>query len=233
MQQKHTIKAVFFDLDGTLLYTLPDIARAVNYALEKNSLPVLPMEEYRDLVGWGLTVTIRKAVPEEIKDPAFLEKIRSEMKAAYARNPVVETAPYPGVIEMLDGFREEGVSMGILSNKDDSLTREIVATLLKNFDFTGVYGSSADVPPKPDMTGFNLLMEKTGLFPEEIMFVGDTAMDMELARSTGAFPLGVSWGYRSPEELKKAGAAAIAETPGDILKAFHELSLDRDRDALV
>ncbi|MDY7028981.1 MAG: HAD family hydrolase [Spirochaetota bacterium] len=233
MKRQYTIKAVFFDLDGTLLYTLPDIARAVNYSLEKNSLPVLPVEYYRDIVGWGLTVTIRKAVPAEIEDTGFLEKIRSEMKAAYARNPVVETAPYPGVIEMLGGFRGEGVPMGILSNKDDSLTREIVATLLKDFSFAGVYGSSADVPPKPDTTGFNLLMEKTALLPEEIMFVGDTAMDMELACSTGAYPLGVSWGYRSIWELQEAGAAAIAETPGDILKAFHELSLDRDRDALV
>ena len=233
MKQEHTIKAVFFDLDGTLLYTLPDIARAVNYALEKNSLPAIPVEDYRDIVGWGLTVTIRKAVPSDIRDPGLLKKIRSEMKEAYARNPVVETVPYPGVIEMLEAFREGGVPLGILSNKDDSLTRRIVATLLRDFSFAGVYGSSADVPPKPDTTGFNLLLEKTNLLPEQIMFVGDTAMDMELARTTGAFPLGVNWGYRSAEELKEAGAAAIAGKPQDILNLFHQLSLDRGRDALV
>ncbi len=233
MKQKHTIKAVFFDLDGTLLYTLPDIARAVNYALEKNSLPVIPVEDFNDIVGWGLTVTIRKAVPVEIDDPAFLVKIRNEMTEAYAHNPVVETAPYPGVIEMLSDFREEGIPMGILSNKDDSLTRRIVATLLGDFPFAGVYGSSAEVPPKPDTTGFNLLLAKTGLLPEDIMFVGDTAIDMGLSCSTGAFPLGVTWGYRSPEELKEAGAAAIAQTPAEILRFFHELPLDRGRDALV
>jgi len=233
MKRKQVIKAVFFDLDGTLLNTLPDIARVVNYALSKNSLPVFGVEEYRDMVGWGLTKTIRMAVPEEIKDSELLKKIRLEMQNEYAANPVVGTVPYPGIMDMLREFQSRGTAMGILSNKDDAITRKVVHTVLGEFTFAGVRGSSLDVPPKPDPTGMKLLLEKAGLSPGQMMFVGDTAMDMVTAGLIGAYPVGVSWGYRTEEQLIDAGAQRIVHSPGQILDLFLEMSLDTRLDALV
>lgn len=233
MKENHGLKAVFFDLDGTLLYTLPDIARAVNHALKNNGLSPLPVEYFRNIVGWGLKMTVRKAVPAEIDDPALLMRVYSEMKAEYESHPVVETVPYPGIPEMLRYFQERHIPMGILSNKDHALTERVVAGTLPDFSFVGVYGHSPEVPHKPDPAGFFRLMEKAACRAEQIMFVGDTATDMEMAGAVGSYPQGVSWGYRTSEELLKAGAASIADHPREIPDCFAELSLDRSRNPLV
>jgi len=233
MKKNHRLQAVFFDLDGTLLYTLPDIARVVNYGLKKNGLPALPVGDFRDIVGWGLKATIRKAVPEEMGDPAFLLQVYSDMKAEYERHPVIETVPYPGIPEMLRYFQEHRIPMGILSNKDHGLTGQVVKSAFPEFTFIGVYGHSPDVPHKPDPSGFFMLMKKAACRAEQIMFVGDTATDMETARAAGSYPLGVSWGYRTSEELLKAGADSIVDHPREIPDRFLELSLDRSRNPLV
>jgi len=231
METKQVLRAVFFDLDGTLLYTLPDIARAVNHALKKNSLPMHKVEAYREIVGWGLSMTIRKAVPADITDPSVLDKIRRDMKIEYSAHPVVDTVPYPGIINMLHAFQDLHIPMGIISNKDHSLTSVIVKKVLHDFTFAGVCGSSSQIPPKPDTTGIRQLMADTGLEAGEILFVGDTSIDMQTALAVGAYPLGVSWGYRTTKELRDAGAAGVADSPEDIVIHFSEMMLDRAADA--
>lgn len=209
-------KAVFFDLDGTLLYTLPDIALAVNHSLAMYGFPPFSAEEYRNMVGWGLTKTIRMAVPAEVTDPEILDRVRREMLDEYRRNPVVESAPYSGIREMLDELQSQGVPMAIISNKEDPITQRVVRQVFGEYSFLEVIGSSERFPPKPDPAGVNYLLERAGVPADRILFVGDTAMDMETAGLIGAFPVGVSWGYRSVDELKKAGARRIVDNAGEI-----------------
>lgn len=199
-----------------MLYTLPDIALAVNHSLEMYGFPPFSPEDYRGMVGWGLTKTIRMAVPPEVKDPEILERVRREMLEEYRRNPVVESAPYPGVREMLDELQAMEIPMAIISNKEDPITQEVVRRVFGGYSFLAVIGSSERFPPKPHLDGVKHLLEKAGVEPERILFVGDTAMDMETAVQVGAFPAGVSWGYRAVDELIAAGARCILDSARQI-----------------
>jgi len=226
MKNKQTIKAVFFDLDGTLLYTLPDIAAVVNHALRKYGYPALPVEEYRYLVGWGLEYTVTKALGNGGADPKLREKIISAMKKEYFRHPVRRSEVYDGVKEMLGELRRQGILMAILSNKEDSITQKVVQRCFGEFDFIAVQGSSAEVPPKPDPTGLQNLLYAAGMDLREVIFVGDTTVDMETARRLGVKAIGVSWGYRSAAELEEAGADRIINSPSEIIELVPVVSLD-------
>ena len=146
-------KAVFFDLDGTLLYTLPDIARAVNHALRTQGLPVHPVEAFKSKVGWGLAETIRLALPEELQSSAaesgLLDQLIRELINEYRRSPYQLTTPYDGIPEMLEELQRRNIHMAILSNKEHVLTTTIVADLFPHISFLAVQGVADSVPPKP------------------------------------------------------------------------------------
>ncbi len=230
MSHRH-YKTVIFDLDGTLLYTLPDIARAVNHALQTKGLPPQPVEAYRQKVGWGLDETVRLALPEELQPSAagsgLLRELVDELISEYRRAPYELTTPYDGVPEMLSELRQRGAAVAVLSNKEHELTRTIVRELLPQTDFFAVQGVSGTVPPKPDPTGVRQLLEAAEASPSEVLYVGDSGVDMQTALAAELRPLGVSWGYRPVEELRANGAEAILNRPADLLDMFPDLLLDR------
>ncbi len=215
-----TFKAVIFDLDGTLLYTLPDIARAINGVLSSYGYPTHATERYCSIVGWGLFETMRHAMPEENRSDDDVAPLARALTEEYQRNPVMHTVPYPGISTVLDSLSDMGIVLAILSNKEHSVAVEVVAKTLDKWNFAIVQGNSPELPSKPDPAGAHMIAEELGLSPEEILFVGDSGVDMETAVRAGMYPAGVLWGYKTLEEIEGAGAEFLLSEPEELLSLF-------------
>lgn len=212
------LRAVLFDLDGTLLDTLDDIASAGNVALSGEGFPTHPTAAYRRFIGEGLEVLCRRAAPATVQDAGTLTRLATAYRAAYARTWNDQTRPYQGIPAMLDGLAERRVALGVLSNKPEEFTRLCVEEYLGRWRFVAVLGAREDRPRKPDPAGALQAAEKLGLPPDAILYVGDTATDMETAKAAGMTAVGVSWGFRPAEELHQAGATAVIDKPLELLE---------------
>ncbi len=211
------IRAVFFDLDGTLLDTLRDLADAMNEVLAERGFAPHPIAPYRHFVGEGVRVLAERALPEEARGPEAVAGAARAMLEAYGRRWRRHTHPYPGVDAMLDGLAARGVPCAILSNKPDDFTRLTVDARLGRWSFAAVQGAKPGVPLKPDPTAALAMAAALGVPPEACLFVGDTPVDVATARAAGMVPVAVSWGFRDREELLRAGAVRLLETPADLL----------------
>lgn len=214
---KNMIKAVIFDLDGTLLYTLGDITSAVNKSLHRYNLPLHTEQEYRGMVGYGLKELINLAVGSNYKHKSLLENVYQTVLEEYRNDPVSTTVPYPGIPAMVQTLKSMNISLSILSNKEDSLVRLIVDKILSLHYFTVVRGQRPDVPAKPDPAAVYSIVKTMKVHNDECIFIGDSGADIQTARNAGLTALGVSWGYRDVDHLKKEGAAYVAFSPDDIV----------------
>ena len=210
-----TYSAYIFDLDGTLLDTLPDLVRLTNMVLERYGWPQRTSDEILGFVGDGGRVLLRRAVPphatEEEIDSAF-----ELWRELYPVRGHEFTKPYSGIPEVLEELKNRGAKLGVLSNKFDAAAQEVIADNLPN-TFDLVRGEAPDVPRKPDPRGLQRMIDQLGVKPAEVAYVGDSGTDMKVASSVGAFPVGVSWGYRPVTELEDAGAKAVIDTPSALL----------------
>jgi phosphoglycolate phosphatase len=202
-------KAVIFDLDGTLLDTLADLADSMNRVLARNRLPTHELEAYRYFVGDGIDILVQRALPFQVASERELERFVREMKSEYAQRWLRTTRPYPGVTEMLAAFAAAGTAMAVLSNKPDDASRAIVQALLPDAGFRMVLGSAPERRRKPDPAVALDIAARFGVAPSEMLFVGDTSIDMQTACAAGMFPLGVLWGFRPAQELIAAGAKML------------------------
>lgn len=203
-------KAVIFDLDGTLLNTLEDLADSMNCVLKRNRLPELNLAAYRYFVGDGIEMLVRRALPFEVASENDFQRFVREMKSEYASRWLLKTRPYPGVPEMLAAFAAAGIAMAVLSNKPDDASNEIVKSLLPNIDFRIVLGATPERPKKPDPSAALEIASRLGISPEDFLFMGDTSIDMQTACAAGMFPVGALWGFRPAEELIASGAKVLA-----------------------
>lgn len=210
-----SIKAVCFDLDGTLLDTLADLADSMNRTLDRHGLPAHPVEAYKTFVGNGLAVLVSRAAPAADADLA--QQLIDGMRAEYAKRWAERTRPYDGIPEMLNGIAARGLPMAILSNKPHDFTQICVAELLPHWSFECVQGVSDDVPPKPDPTGAAKVAAALGTSADEILYVGDSDTDMKTATAAGMFAVGVLWGFREADELSANGARKLIAKPADLL----------------
>ena len=210
-------KAIIFDLDGTLLDTLDDLADANNQALGELGFPTHPVEDYKYHIGNGVRVLLERTLPENARDEATVEKGMAMMKRAYKKCWDNKTRPYAGVPELLDELTRRGVRMAILSNKPHAYTCMIVDKLLANWQFEEVWGVSDTVPPKPDTAGAFGLAETMGVAPADFAYLGDTGTDMETAAAAGMFAIGVLWGFRTADELNRNGARVLLSRPAELL----------------
>ncbi|MFP4053458.1 MAG: HAD family hydrolase [Phycisphaerae bacterium] len=212
-------EAVLFDLDGTLLDTLEDLADSANAALEARGLPTHPLDAYRFFVGDGMRNLVRRTLPAEAAaDEGFVDTVLGEMKHAYSERWDARTRPYDGVPALLDGLAERGVKTCIVSNKPHDFTVLCVERLLPGWRFHAIQGVSDDVPPKPDTTGTLRSARTLGVPPQRFLYLGDTNTDMKTANAAGMFAVGAAWGFRPVEELRENGARAIAARPTDLLE---------------
>lgn len=209
--------AVLFDLDGTLLDTLADLADSMNAVLADWGLSTHPLEAYRWFVGDGIHNLARRALPASHSDEAVIARCVGAMQEEYGRRWSVKTRPYEGIVTLLDGLAARRVRLAVLSNKPHAFTLQTVAALLPDWRFEVVLGARAGVPVKPDPIGALEVAARLGLPPERILYLGDTATDMLTARAAGMHPVGAGWGFREPEELLAAGAAHLLATPTELL----------------
>ncbi len=210
-------KAVLFDLDGTLLDTLDDLAMAANRVLTSRKLPVHPVEAYRYFVGDGIRILVERILPAELRQPEIIDTAVTAFQEEYAKNWHDQSAPYPGIDRMLDRLTAEGLRLSILSNKPDAFTRLCVQRLLPRWTFDPLFGQRQGMPKKPDPAAALEIAGRLGLSPVEILYVGDTAVDMHTARAAGMDVVGVLWGFRTAEELQGAGAHCLIASPEELL----------------
>ncbi len=210
--------AVIFDMDGTLLDTLADLADCMNRVLERSGLPAHPVEAYRLFVGDGMTNLVRRVVPaEHLENLELVSRLRTEMIEEYGRHWAEKTRPYPGVEELLEAVSGRGVRMAILSNKPHLLTARIAAHFFGRFPFTAVLGAREEIPRKPDPQAALEIARRFALAPKEVLYAGDTDTDMQTGRRAGMFTVGVLWGFRSQRELEESGAQRLAASPRELL----------------
>jgi phosphoglycolate phosphatase len=211
-------KAVLFDLDGTLLDTLEDIANSANSALVRYGLPTRSVDAYRYFIGDGVTMLISRALPDENRDSDIIAKCVKGFRQDYSRNWNVNTRPYEGVPELLDALAAKHIKMAVLSNKPDDFTKQCVSELLPNHDFEMILGQRDAIPIKPDPVGALQIADRLGITPSRFLYLGDSAIDMKTAVRAGMFPVGALWGFRPLEELREHGAQAVIEHPMDLLR---------------
>ena len=218
-----SFKAVIFDLDGTLLDSIEDLANTLNNVLESHGLPRHGMKEFRYLVGYGMQELVRKALPEPFrKDIGLLDTLQKEMQEHYAETWRDNTRPYPGIAGLLDWLESSPIKKGVLSNKPDKFTRLCVEALLGAWTFDRVTGHHPGIEHKPDPKGALMMAEEMEVEPKEVLYVGDSEVDMHTANAAGMYPLGVLWGFRSKRELLEGGARIVVETPKEIVGVLTE-----------
>lgn len=205
-------KAFIFDLDGTLLDTLEDLADAMNAALAACGMPTHPVESYRYFVGLGIERLAEQAAPRGT-DPAALKRLIGIMGGNYTKNWSLKTRTYPGILEILITLRQTGLKLAVLSNKPDDFTQVMVEHYFPQDTFDVVSGAVDGVPKKPDPTAALNIAAKLEIRPDDIIYVGDTNTDMQTGVNAGMFTLGVSWGFRPAKELTDAGARSIVDKP--------------------
>ena len=203
-------KNVLFDLDGTLLNTIDDLADAGNRVCAARGWPTHTPEQFRYLVGNGIPKLIERFTPEQFRTPETLADACRAFDADYGAHMFDKTRPYPGMPELLAQLAEAGVRMAVFSNKDDALARRVVSHYFDTSLFVMVRGALPDVPKKPAPAGTMALMHAMGAGPDDTLYVGDSNVDVLTGHNAGLPCCGVLWGFRTEEELRQAGADYLA-----------------------
>lgn len=207
---------VIFDLDGTLLNTLEDLADATNWVCAQHGWPPHSLETYKTFVGNGVPKLLERAVPSDVVQTQQLrEQMLAEFTPYYNAHKADKTAPYPGIPQALEQLKQAGVTMAVLTNKPDGAARPIVEGYFPGI-FQTIQGALPGVPTKPDPTALYHLMERIGADRAHTLFVGDSNVDIQTAKNGGLFSCGVLWGFRSREELLGEGADVLAQTADEL-----------------
>ncbi len=217
-------KLVVFDLDGTLLNTLGDIRRAINYVLSSYDIPQISEEETRKAVGHGLRNALIQVVNKSgavIEDNDF-SLMNELLVASYMKHPCVYTKPYPGIEELLLWLNENGLKVAVASNKKESVVKEIIKAMFSQIKFAFVLGENGKYPLKPDPEGILNEMDKLGLKSDDIIYIGDSEVDALTAENLKCDSIIVNYGFRTPEELNAAGIKESVGSPEEVMNMIKE-----------
>lgn len=211
--------SVIFDLDGTLLDTLADIGEASNRSLVEMGFPTHDLDAYRTLVGDGVFVLFQRALPADAgSDPAMVDRCVAAFHRHYDQLWKATSAPYEGIPELLDGLLDRGLRLAVLSNKPHEFTVECVRHFFPEVPFGAVFGHRVDVPRKPDPAGVQEILISFAMSAAECLYLGDTNTDMQTARNAHCTAVGVTWGFRSAEELTAHGARHLIDRPAQLFE---------------
>jgi phosphoglycolate phosphatase len=217
---KNRFKAILFDLDGTLLDTLQDLADSLNAILTANGMRTFPVDDYRYFVGKGLKELIKCVLPEDRINEQIIEDFLAAMKIEYTRRWAINTKPYPGIPGLLDGLTKLGIPITVLSNKADDFTKIMVERLLPNWRFQIVRGLTNNMPAKPDPAASLQIAQELKIHPKDFIYLGDTDIDMQTANAAGMYAVGALWGFRTAQELIENKAKILVESPLQVLDLF-------------
>ena len=212
---------VIFDLDGTLLDTVADLANATNQALKQCGYPTHPTDAYYKFVGNGINKLFARALPAEHSTEENVQLIRSIFVPYYNEHNADCSHPYPDIVALLETLQERGVQLAVASNKYHEATLKLVRHFFPSIRFVAIYGQRDGVPIKPAPDVVYDILHDTGIAKEETLYVGDSGVDMQTARNAGVESIGVTWGFRSAEELHENGAMHIIHEADEIEKIVY------------
>lgn len=211
-------KLVIFDLDGTLLNTIADLAASTNFALGKLGINAHPLESYPTFVGNGIRKLFERALPVTLRTPEMVEKVREQFMPYYDVHNADLTTIYPGISELLKTLQEKGIQLSVASNKYQSATEKLIQHYFPDIHFVSVLGQREGIPVKPDAGIVMDTLKAAGVTAEETLYVGDSGVDMQTATNGGVESVGVTWGFRPLSELESNGAQHIINQPDELLK---------------
>jgi len=217
---KHKLKGIIFDLDGTLADTLEDISDSMNRVLQKEGFPVYTSGEYKNFIGSGIRNLVRLSLPENERSDSMIKRCTDLMGAVYTESCLIKTNLYDGISEIVDTFRLKGIKLAVFSNKADEFTQRIVRSLLHPKKFEMILGAKSSIPAKPDPAGALLISKHFGIDPQEIGFIGDSDIDMITANKAAMFAIGALWGFKTKAELIAGGAKVLVERPRELLEVL-------------
>lgn len=209
---------VIFDLDGTLLNTIEDLGNAANYALKECGYPTHLLSSYPYFVGNGITKLLERVLPEDVRTEANVERLREVFMNYYGQHLADKTQPYAGIVDLLENLRSENIKIAVASNKYQKGVEELIRHYFPMVEWCAVEGQKAGVPTKPDPSIVFEILSKSPTPKAEVLYVGDSGVDMETARRACVDSIGVSWGFRSVKELRDHHADKIVTTPQEILE---------------
>ena len=201
---------VIFDLDGTLLNTIGDLAASVDYVMRSRNLPEHTDAEYRQMVGGGIKRLVERALPEELAaNEDYVDECVAQFRRYYVDNIDRHTVPYEGMCELLADLQRAGVKLAVASNKFQHGTDRLVSKFFSDIDFVAVEGNREGAPLKPDPQIVTGILSRAGIAPERAVMIGDSGIDIRTAQAAGIDAIGVAWGFRFAEELYEAGAQRV------------------------
>ena len=212
-------RTVIFDLDGTLLDTIGDLAAAANWVCRTNGWPEYTVEEIKGMVGHGIPNLVSRFSPETARSSLMIMNTIAQFNRYYGAHNMEQTAPYDGMAAMLEQLKSAGITLAVCSNKADEFSRAIVEHYFPGV-FTAVRGNRPGTPVKPDPTVVKDLMRLLDARPEETLMVGDSDVDIQTGHNAGIHACGVTWGFRSRENLLSAGAERLADTPVELAQVI-------------
>lgn len=212
------MKLAIFDLDGTLLDTIADLAAATNFALAHYGLPTHKEEEYKFFVGNGINKMFERALPEDKRNEEYITKLRSQFVPYYDVHNSDLSRPYPGMVELLKELQRNNIAIGVASNKYQEAAVKLVLQFFPGVDFSLILGQREGVPSKPDPTIAYEIIEHTGIGKEDTVYIGDSCVDMQTGKNAGVTTVGVSWGFRPKVELESYSPDFIADNADELRK---------------
>jgi phosphoglycolate phosphatase len=210
-------QAYIFDLDGTLIDSLADIAESINRMLDDRGYPRCQPGDFKQMVGDGMEKLVERALPESVREEKLILTCVEEYRAHYDTLWNAQTRPYEGIHEMLAELKARGVKLGVISNKAHRFTVPMTEHFFGREIFDHILGQRAEVPRKPDPAGAHEMAAVLGVDVTACAYVGDSGIDMAFAKNSGMLGIGVSWGFRSVEELREHGARMIVDHPRELL----------------
>lgn len=215
-------KIIIFDLDGTLLNTIGDLADAVDYVMRSRNLPEHTNAEYRQMVGGGIKRLVERALPKELaQNEQYVEECVAQFRRYYVDNIDRYTIPYEGITELLHKLQNDGVMLAVASNKFQHGTERLVAKFFGDIEFVAIEGNREGAPLKPDPKIIHNILHKAGVEHSDAVMVGDSGIDIRTAAAAGIDSIGVSWGFRFAEELYDAGATTVVTTAKELERAIY------------
>jgi phosphoglycolate phosphatase len=215
---QNTIRAVLFDLDGTLLNTLEDLGNSTNRVLARQGFPVHALAAYKQFVGEGIATLVRKALPEAASgDEGLVSQCVALLSEEYTAHSTDVTDAYPGIRDLLATLQMRHVAMAVLSNKPDAMVQMLLKRYFPSVLFAAAAGANEFFPRKPDPTAALAIAKKLDIPPEQWAFLGDSKIDMQTAKAAGMFPIGALWGFRDAAELLANGAKKLIAQPRELL----------------
>ena len=210
-------KLVIFDLDGTLLDTIADLAESANHALKQLGYPTRDVEKIRTFVGNGVNKLLFRALPDEEKSEENMMRMRTHFVPYYDAHNADLSAPYPGIVALLEELQAKGLRMAVASNKYQEATVKLVKHYFPMIDFVEVLGQREGINVKPDPTIVFDILQKAGVSKEETLYVGDSGVDMQTAINAGVDAVGVTWGFRSRTELESFHPMGLIDKAEELL----------------